>query len=79
MPWAVKDAGPYDFPVPSSVGCGIPDAPFVPSRRGDPLRRRTAGSEQKKAFPFGEGGFFSDRREMKKTEEVLPQYGFAAR
>ena len=31
----------------------------------------------KKAFPFGEGGFFNDRREMKKTEEVLPQYGFA--
>ena len=36
------------------------------------------GAEAPHAFPFGEGGFFIAPRTMKKTEEVLPQYGFAA-
>ena len=32
-----------------------------------------------KAFPFGEGGFFNAQiGALKKTEEVLPQYEFAA-
>ena len=34
--------------------------------------------EYPKAFPFGEGGFFIAPRAMKKTEEVMTQYGFAA-
>ena len=32
-----------------------------------------------KAFPFGEGGFFNAQiGAFKKTEEVMPQYEFAA-
>ena len=34
--------------------------------------------DRPKAFPFGEGGFFTAHNwAVKKTEEVLPQYEFA--
>ena len=39
--------------------------------------RGVKNPNSQKAFPFGEGGFFIALWAMKKTEEVLPQDGFA--
>ena len=37
-----------------------------------------SSSDYKKPSPLGKVDFSSPPRAMKKTEEVLPQYGFAA-